>query len=460
MAHPDLIVRGRRVVTPEGVRPAAIHVRAGRIERVARYEEAPSGGQVIEAGTAVVMPGVVDTHVHVNEPGRTEWEGFETATRAAAAGGVTTIVDMPLNCIPATTTRGAFAEKIAAAEGKCHVDVGFWGGIVPENARQPGEIAGLLSDGVLGFKAFLVPSGVDEFRSVGELDLRAAMAELARRGAVLLVHAELPGPILDAEGLWEGLEPAELRQYSRWLRSRPAAAEVEAIELMIRLVRDTGCRVHIVHLATPAALPDLRSARADGLPITVETCPHYLTFCAEEIPEGAVAFKCAPPIRSRSDREALWEALRARQIDLVASDHSPSSPEVKGIESGDFRAAWGGVSSLQVALPALWTGARERGFALTDLVSWVCSGPARLAGIADRKGSIAPGRDADLVIWEPEMRLTVNAADLQHRHPITPYSGRTLFGVIRFTLLRGETVYHNGAFLNRPTGRPILRGGR
>jgi allantoinase len=460
MSHPDLIVRGRRVVTPEGVRPAALHVRGGRIERITRYEEAPSGGQVIEAGTAVVMPGLVDSHVHVDEPGRTEWEGFETATRAAAAGGVTTIVDLPLNSIPATTSRQAFAEKLAAAEGKCHVDVGFWGGIVPENARHPGEIAGLLAAGVLGFKAFLVPSGVDEFGWVGEADLRAAMPELARRKAVLLVHAELPGPIEEAAGVWEVTDPSELRQYSRWLDSRPAAAEVEAIELMIRLVRDTGCRVHIVHLATPAALPALRAARAEGLPITVETCPHYLTFCAEEIQDGAVAFKCAPPIRSRADREGLWEAMRARQIDLIASDHSPCPPELKAIETGDFRAAWGGISSLQVGLSALWTAARERGFSLTDLTSWVCSAPARLAGIDALKGSIAPDHDADLVIWEPEMRLTVNPADLQHRYAITPYAGRTLFGVIRSTLLRGETVYHQGAFLHRPTGRPILRGGR
>jgi allantoinase len=460
MTHPDLIVRGRRVVTPEGVRPAAIHVRGGKIDRVTRFEEAPSGGQIIEAGTAVVMPGVVDTHVHVDEPGRTEWEGFETATRAAAAGGVTTIVDMPLNSIPATTTRKALMEKVAAAEGKCHVDVGFWGGIVPENARETPVLAGLLADGVLGFKAFLCPSGVDEFGAVGEAELRAAMLDLARRGAVLMVHAELPGPLLAAAGVWDDLEPAELRQYSLWLRSRPQEAEVEAIELMIGLVRATGCRVHIAHLSTPAALPALQEARAGGLPITVETCPHYLTFCAEEIPEGGVAFKCAPPIRTRADREALWEALRAGQIDLVASDHSPCTPELKQIESGDFRSAWGGVSSLQVALPALWTGARERGFALTDLAGWLCSGPAQLAGIAHRKGAIAPGRDGDLVIWEPEMRLTVNPADLQHRHPITPYGGRTLFGVIRTTLLRGETVYHQGAFLNRPTGRPILRGGR
>jgi len=457
MTKPDLIVRGRRVVTPEGVRAATIHVRAGLIERVAPFDDVPRGVQLIDGGTGVVMPGLVDSHVHIDEPGRTDWEGFPSATRAAAAGGVTTLVDMPLNSIPATTSRAALLEKIEAAEGQCHVDVGFWGGIVPGNAS---EIPALLQAGVLGFKAFLVPSGVEEFPPVGEEDLRPAMRELAKRGAVLLVHAELPGPIEAAAGVWDGAEATELREYGRWLRSRPAEAEVQAIEMMIRLVRETKCRVHIVHLSTPEALPALREARAEGLPVTVETCPHYLTFCAEEIPDGAVAFKCAPPIRLRADREALWEALRLREIDLVVSDHSPCPPEMKKIEAGDFRAAWGGISSLQTSLPAVWTAARERGFSVTDLTAWMCAAPARLAGIADRKGSIAPGRDADLVIWEPEIRSTVQPSTLQYRHKLTPYLGRTPFGVIRFTLLRGETVYHHGAFLDHPIGKPILRGGR
>jgi len=465
MTPPELIVRGRRVVTPEGVRPAAIHIRGGRIERVAPFEEAPKGSQVIEGGTSVVMPGIVDTHVHVDEPGRTEWEGFVTATRAAAAGGVTTIVDMPLNSIPATTTRAALLEKVLASEGQCHVDVGFWGGIVPANAGDGSEIAAMLAGGVLGFKAFLVPSGVDEFPSVDEPDLRKAMVELARRGAVLLAHAELPGPLAAAADAWDGADAVELREYGRWLRSRPAEAEVEAVEMLIRLARETKCRVHVVHLATPAALPALKAARAEGLPITVETCPHYLTFCAEEIPDGAVAFKCAPPIRARADREALWEALRAREIDLIASDHSPCPPEMKGLEAGDFRAAWGGIASLQVTLPAVWSAARERGFSVTDLAAWMCAAPARLAGLADRKGSIAAGRDADLVIWEPEVRWTIQPAMLQHRHKVTPYAGRTPFGLIRYTLLRGETIYHDGALLDRPIGRPLLnregqRGGR
>lgn len=456
----DLIVRGHRVVTPEGERAASIHIRDGRIERVTPFLEVPAGVPLVEADEAVVMPGIVDTHVHVNEPGRTEWEGFATATRAAAAGGVTTLVDMPLNSIPATTMRAALREKIRAAEGQCHVDVGFWGGIVPENANDREEIAGLVAEGVLGFKAFLVPSGVDEFPGVGEAELRPAMTELARHGAVLLVHAEVPGPIEAAAGVWDGAGPAELRQYDRWLRSRPAAAEIEAFDLMVQLVRETGCRVHIVHLAASEVLPALRAARAEGLPITVETCPHYLTFCAEEIPDGATALKCAPPIRGRAEREALWRALERREIDLVATDHSPSPPGLKQLDNGDFRAAWGGISSLQVSLPAVWTGARERGLSITDLASWMCAAPARLAGIDDRKGSIAPGHHADLVIWEPETSSTVDPATLEHRHKLTPYAGRTLFGVVRSTLLRGKTVYDGGSLLDRPIGRPLYGQGR
>lgn len=432
----DLVIHGRRVVTPGGVVPASILIQDGKIVAVGG-DDLPAGVPAIDAGEAVVMPGLVDTHVHVNEPGRTDWEGFETATRAAAAGGITTLVDMPLNSIPATTTREALRAKIEAARGKCRVDVGFWGGVVPGNA---GEIAGLLEDGVLGFKSFLVPSGVEEFQHVTEADLREAMPRLD--GAVLLVHAELPGPL----GFCEG------DRHDDWLRSRPDAAEVEAIDLLVRLCRETGARVHIVHLATAEALPLLQEARRD-LPITVETCPHYLTFAAEEIADGAVEFKCAPPIRSRANRERLWEALREGLIDLVATDHSPSPPELK---RGGFREAWGGIASLQLALPAVWTGARARGFRFEDLALWMCRNPARLAGLAS-KGAIRPGFDADLVIWEPDERVRVEPAALQHRHKLTPYAGMTLHGVVRRTLLRGETVYHDGDFPGPPAGR-LLKG--
>lgn len=429
-----LALRSARVVTPEGVRPATVHILDGKIERLGSPDETPS----IDCGDSVLMPGVVDTHVHINEPGRTDWEGFETATAAAAAGGVTTLVDMPLNSIPATTTREALCAKRVAARGKCAVGVEFWGGVVPGNAA---ELPGLLDDGVRGFKCFLVPSGVDEFQHAGEADLREAMPVLARHGSVLLVHAELPGPIDAAARVWDGAGPEELRSYDRYLRSRPDAAEVEAVELMVRLCRETGCRVHIVHVASAGVLPVLRRAREEGLPITAETCPHYLTFAAEEIPDGGVAWKCAPPIRSLENRERLWEALREGVLDLVATDHSPCPPALKKIDAGDFRGAWGGIASLQIALSAVWTGARERGFTLEDLARWMCAAPARLAGLEGRKGTLAPGYDADLVIWDPEASFVVDPATLRHRHPVTPYAGRTLYGVVWRTLLQGEDAF-------------------
>jgi allantoinase len=446
MPFADLVLRGQRVVTPEGVRPAAVYLQQGKIRRLGPVEEIGTRLPVIDCGDFVVMPGLVDTHVHVNEPGRTEWEGFATATRAAAAGGVTTLVDMPLNSVPATTTREALRAKRAAAAGQCHVEVGFWGGVVPGNS---GELEGLLEEGVLGFKAFLVPSGVEEFPSVGEADLREAMPMLARHGAVLLVHAELPDPVDAAAGVWEGAGPEGLREYGRYLRSRPDAAEVEAVELMVRLCRETGCRVHIVHVASAEVLPVLRRAREEGLPVTAETCPHYLTFAAEEIPDGAVACKCAPPIRSGENRERLWEALREGVLDLVASDHSPCPPERKRIDSGDFRGAWGGIASLQLALPAVWTEARQRGFTLEDLAERMCAAPARLAGLGDRKGRIAPGYDGDLVVWDPEASFVVEPRELHHRHKVTPYAGRRLFGVVRQTVVGGESVYDNGRFPER-----------
>jgi allantoinase len=449
-----LVLRSERVVTPEGVRPAGVWIREGRIERVTAPDEIPSGAPLLDCRDLVVMPGIVDTHVHVNEPGRTEWEGFETATRAAAAGGVTTLVDMPLNSVPATTTQEALRIKLEAARGRCRVDAGFWGGVVPGNA---GDLPGLWRDGVLGFKAFLVPSGVEEFRHVGEADLREALPVLARLGAPLLVHAELPGPVEAAAGVWDGAGPAGLRDYGRYLRSRPDAAEVEAVELLVRLCRETGARVHVVHVSSAGVLPVLRRARAEGLPMTAETCPHYLTFAAEEIPEGGVALKCAPPIRSRENRERLWEALREGLLDLIASDHSPSPPERKEVGTGDFRAAWGGIASLQLALPAVWTGARKRGFTVVHLAEWMCAAPARLAGLADRKGTIAPGHDADLIVWDPEESFTVDPGSLHHRHPLTPYAGRTLDGVVRRTLLRGETVYDDGAFPVPPSGSLLRR---
>ncbi|HEX2091926.1 MAG TPA: allantoinase AllB, partial [Longimicrobiaceae bacterium] len=398
-----------------------------------------------------VMPGIVDTHVHVNEPGRTEWEGFETATRAAAAGGITTLVDMPLNSVPATTTMEGLRAKQAEAEGRCRVDVGFWGGVVPGNTAA---LRPLWEAGTLGFKCFLVPSGVDEFPHVGEADLRVAMPVLAELGAPLLVHAELPEPLERAAAETATLPP---RRYDSYLRSRPPEAETEAVRLLVRLCRRFGTRVHVVHVAAAEALPLLRQAREEGLPLTAETCPHYLHFAAEEVPEGATEWKCAPPIRGRADREALWAALGEGTLELVASDHSPCPPALKLRDSGDFFRAWGGIASLQLGLAVVWHGARARGYTPGDLARWMSGAPARLAGVEGRKGAIAPGRDADLVVWDLDAELRVDPLRLHHRHPLTPYAGALLHGVVEATYLRGEEVYGRGGFPSVPAGRLLLR---
>ncbi len=453
MHPPELVIRGRRVVTENSVGPASLHVTRGYISSISIFEDVPSGCDLIEAGEgSLVMPGLVDTHVHLNEPGRTDWEGFATATRAAAAGGVTTIVDMPLNSIPATTTLDGLKAKLEAASGKCSVDVAFWGGVVPGNN---GELARLWDAGVVGFKCFLVHSGVDEFPNVTENDLREAMPELARLGAILIVHAELPGPI---EAVCCPTSTCEVeRTYDAFLRTRPRAAENEAVELMIRLGRETGCRVHIVHHSSADALPMLREAKASGVAITAETCPHYLHFAAEEIRDGATEFKCCPPIRERENREQLWGALRDGTIDMVVSDHSPCPPEMKLREQGDFMKAWGGISSLQLRLPVMWTDASARGFSVSDLSEWLCRSPARLVGLAQRKGSIRVGCDADLVIWNPDAEFRVEPELIHHRHKLTPYAGEILHGVVEKTFLRGQMVYDGGAFVSDPRGKVILR---
>jgi allantoinase len=440
-----IVIRSDRVLVDGVLRPAAVLVEDGRIVGIGpRDATAPT---THDAGDAVVMPGVVDTHVHVNEPGRTEWEGFATATLAAAAGGTTTLVDMPLNSIPATTTAAALAEKRAAARDACAVDVGFWGGVVPGNRDQ---LAPLVAGGALGFKCFLVDSGVDEFGWVGEAELAPAMETLAGLGVPLLAHAEVAGPIDEAAGALAGADP---RAYATYLASRPPASEELAIALLVRLARATRARVHVVHHSAATALPLLQAARAEGLPVSAETCPHYLTFAAEEIPDGATAFKCAPPIRERDNRERLWEALAAGTLELVATDHSPCAPALKGLEAGDFAAAWGGISGLQLGLSATWTGARRRGFGVADLARWMCAAPARLAGLAARKGAIAPGRDADLVVWRPEESFVVEPERLGHRHKVTPYAGMTLEGVVESTFLRGERIYHRGEHARGPRGR-------
>ncbi len=438
MAQPDRVIRSRKTAVDGTLRPADVFVEGGRIQAIAPFGSAPAGIPLLDAGDDVVFPGLVDAHVHVNEPGRTEWEGFETATRAAAAGGVTMIVDMPLNSVPATTTPAGLAEKAAAARGKCRVDVGFWGGVVPGNA---GHLEALHAAGVLGFKCFLTPSGVDEFRSVTESDLREAMPVLARLGSVLLAHAEWPA-VVDAATRKVRANPGfNPRSHATWLESRPPESEDRAIDLLIRLCRETHCPVHVVHLVSRGALLALTAARQEGLPITVETCPHYLTFASEEVPDGATVYKCAPPIRDRENREALWAALGEGGIDFVATDHSPCPPAMKRQETGDFFAAWGGIASLQFLLPAVWTGAKSRGIPPERLAEWLCRRPAALAGLAGRKGTIAPGCDADLVVWNPEATFRVDPTAAFHRHPISPYAGRTLAGRVTHTILRGRTVY-------------------
>jgi allantoinase len=444
------VLKSRRVLTPEGIRAAAVHFANGKIVEVADWEQPLDGAELIDAGELVVMPGLVDSHVHVNEPGRTEWEGYETATRAAAAGGVTTIVDMPLNSIPATTTLDAFEEKLAAAEGKCTVDVAFWGGVVPGNVAQ---LELLVKRGVRGFKCFLIHSGVDEFPHVSEADLRIAMPEIARLDSVLLVHAELEGPIESAALSIVDRDPAA---YETFLRSRPRAAEDQAIELMIRLCRETGARVHIVHQSSSDSLDILRDAKANGLPFTVETCPHYLTIAAEDIADGATHFKCCPPVRERENREKLWDAVADGTIAMIVSDHSPCTPELKKQSTGDFMDAWGGISALQFGLPVMWTNFRERGFGLADLVRLMCEAPARLAGFENRKGKISPGFDADFVVWDPETHFTLNPESIHHRHKLTPYSGMELYGSVHSTYVGGVEVYANGEFTNTIVGKLIV----
>jgi allantoinase len=434
----SLVVRARRVVLPDGERPAAVHTEDGRITTVTGFDDAPDGSVTL-ADDEVLLPGVVDSHVHVNDPGRTEWEGFASATRAAAAGGVTTIVDMPLNSIPPTTTVEALHVKRTVAEGQVAVDVGFWGGAVPGNVDQ---LRPLHDAGVVGFKCFLLDSGVPEFPPLDDDGLRAALVEIARFDGLLVAHAEDPGVI-------EAAPDPTGQSYAGFLASRPAAAETSAIDRLIEAARDTGARVHVVHLAAADALPALRKARAGGVRITVETCPHYLTFAAEQVPDGATAFKCCPPIREQRHRDALWEALRDGDIDLVVSDHSPSTPDLKRLDIGDFGLAWGGISGLQVSLPAVWTGARERGFDLTHVARWMSEAPAQLAGLP-RKGGIAVGKDADLVAFAADERFTVGR--LEHRNAVTPYSGLELDGVVRRTWVRGLEA--DGA----PIGTLLRRG--
>ncbi len=427
-AHYELVVRAASALVAGAFRPVELGITGGRIVAVS---DAPLGGDevVTIAADEVLIPGIVDTHVHVNEPGRTEWEGFASATRAAAAGGVTTIVDMPLNSIPATTTVAALDAKRALAAQKSIIDVGFWGGAVPENL---GELRPLHEAGVFGFKAFLAPSGVDEFGHLDAEQLERALDEVVELGSVLIVHAEDP-EVLDAHTNDGGTS------YHAFVESRPDEAETTAIERVIAGVRRTGARAHILHLSSAAALPTLRAARAEGLPITVETCPHYLTISEEQIPDGATRFKCCPPIRDDANRDALWQALIDGDIDIVVTDHSPATAELKTRGGGDFALAWGGIAGLQLGLPAVWTEAARRGIPLERVLGWMSQGPADLVGLS-HKGRIAVGADADLVAFAPTQRFTVRAEALLHKNPVSAYDGRELLGVVRRTWVRGVTA--------------------
>ena len=457
--QPDLIIRARRVVTPERIGPADVWIRDGVITAVTAVADrtaVPRGprsaglhgtaarvsppGQGLISGSSpsyislpedeVLMPGLVDTHVHVNEPGRTDWEGFATATAAAAAGGITTIIDMPLNSIPPTTDVAALGAKRAAAAGQCAVDVGFWGGAVPANAA---DRPALHDAGVFGFKCFMVDSGVSEFPPLDDEALAAAMRQVAELGSLLIVHAEDPASIAAA--------PAPSgREYASFLRSRPPAAEVEAVIRVMRLAGETGARVHVLHLSGADTVPLLTAAKASGTHITAETCPHYLALAAEQVDAGRTEFKCCPPIREVANRERLWAGLESGAIDCVVSDHSPCPPDLKDPRNGDFGTAWGGISSVQLGLPVVWTHARERGFGLADVARWMSTTPARLTGLATTKGAIAAGHDADLVAFAPDEDFVVEPDRLLTRHKLTPYAGAELTGVVRRTWLRGMRV--------------------
>lgn len=451
-------IHSTRVITPQGMIDATVLINNGKIADI--IDGIADGIPITDVGDDVLMPGIVDPHVHINEPGRTEWEGFDTATKAAIAGGITSLVEMPLNASPVTTTVEALKEKLGAvalsselveeAKGdstKLHSNCGFWGGIIPGNEK---EIEPLIEKGVLGFKAFLTHSGIDEFPDVTETDLRKAMPMIAKHNLPLLVHCEL---IINNQPPTINLQQSTDKQsYRNYLSSRPKSWEDDAIALMIRLCEEFNCRTHIVHLSSADSIKQLAMAKRKGLPLTVETAQHYLYFNAEDIPDGQTEFKCAPPIREKENSERLWQALKEGIIDFVATDHSPAPPELKEIVSGDFMKAWGGISSIQFALPVLWTAAKRHDCQLTDIAKWLCENPARLPRLSS-KGKIEKGFDADLAVWRPEEQFTVTKDIIHHKHKITPYLNEILYGVVKQSWLAGAQVFSEGKFLNLNRGK-------
>ncbi|MEO5563125.1 MAG: allantoinase AllB [Chitinophagaceae bacterium] len=433
-----------KVITPSGVKKAVVIIKEGRIADV--VPDLPDGDfEITNIGNKVLMAGIIDPHVHINEPGRTDWEGFDTATKAALAGGITTLVDMPLNSSPVTTTAAAFDKKLTATKNQLHTNCGFWGGIIPGNEK---EIEPLIEKGVLGFKAFLTHSGIDEFPNVTEADLRKAMPVIAKHNLPLLVHCELQSPIHHS--------PLTIHSYNQYLASRPKKWEDDAIALMIRLCEEFNCRTHIVHLSSADSIGQIKEAKEKGLPLTVETGQHYLYYCSEDIEDGKTAFKCAPPIRERANNEKLWEALKEAVIDFVATDHSPAPPDLKELSSGDLMKAWGRISSIQFALPVLWTAAKKHGCAIKDMAKWLSEKPSMLGGIQKAKGKIKKGFDADLVVWDPEKTFQVTEEMIHHKHKITPYLGEELYGFVEQTWLSGEKVFDDGKFLHLNKGRLLV----
>jgi len=438
----DAAIHSNSVVTPAATINATLIVKNGVIEDIVqgKLENAT------DVGEKILMPGIIDPHVHINEPGRSEWEGFDTATKSAIAGGITTLVDMPLNSSPVTTTVKAFEEKISSTKNQLHVNCGFWGGIIPENEN---EIEGLIEKGVLGFKAFLTHSGIDEFPNSTEEDLRKAMPLIAKHDLPLLVHCELTNNR-------QPVTSNQQRSYKNYLNSRPRKWEDDAIAMMIRLCGEYKCRVHIVHLSSSNSIDQIKKAKKDGLPLTVETAQHYLYFNAENIQDGQTQFKCAPPIRERENNEKLWQALKDGIIDFVATDHSPARPELKELSSGDFIKAWGGIASLQFSLPVLWTAARRQNCSIVDIVKWLCERPAFLPVIQKSKGKIQKGFDADLVVWDPEKQFTVTEQIIHHKHKITPYLNEKLNGVVEQVYLNGVKIFDGGSFTKLNEGKIIL----